>query len=394
MKGCPDAPTREEVEWAVPLGISPAAWSVRMHLLADMVGDEGRGAADLGCGHGLLALGLVSSGRRRHAIGIDRSEPEVEVARENVIRAQETIIRAASSTEAPLPPSLAVDIRLGDGAEPLTREDDVDTLIIAGIGAQTMMRVLTPAKSMGDETNSGDGEEAVSGEMRGEFRVSGVDQPLTSIERLVLNPPAKDAQTIRGFLSRSGAWIIDDEQLCVENEQMHVMISASRSDRASISASSSSSSKCDDAEMAATSGSSKVWEPFVELDGDVEGASSSWKPSADDVIQWVGVKGDVMDLDELADEIIGPVLRRRRPPLLKVYLRDRLDWFEGKRRAVKLSLSKLLLERRVLSEDESDKLESIARKEVALREEVRWLGASITLMASLLGELELEEYLR
>ena len=77
-------------------------------------GTVGGVAADLGCGHGLLALGLVTGGRVDAAVGIDRSAPEVDVARENVRRAREAI-EAGDAASAPT--ALPVDVRLGDGAE-------------------------------------------------------------------------------------------------------------------------------------------------------------------------------------------------------------------------------------------------------------------------------------
>ena len=103
-------------------------------------------------------------------------------------------------------------------------------------------------------------------------------------------------------------------------------------------------------------------------------------------------------MEQLADEVIGPVLRRKRPPLLMVYLRDRLEWTEGKRRAAKLRLAKLSLERRVAldGEEGTEKMAEAEKEEeeAELKEEVRILGAIVSVMASLLGELELEQYLR
>lgn len=412
VKGTPDSPTREEANWAPPPGIAPAVWSVRMHLLAAMVGnDDGGGGggvvADVGCGHGLLALGLVTSGRVDAAIGVDCSAPEVEVAREKVLRAEEAMALAAakSSKGRLLEPvealaaldaaeALAVEVRLGEGVAPLTPADHVHTLVVAGMGRRTMTRILDDA----DLTGEGD-DEGVGAAGRAACESVG-----PSIRRLVLNPPAKDAASLRRYLFDTGAWVIDNEQLCVENEQMHVIISASRRAGAHSSPSSSSwtsSSSNDAASRTPTTSrpSDEVWMPFRVAggsggDADVRGTSSSWRPNAGDVIQWVGVKGDVLDLEALSDEVIGPVLRRRRPPLLKVYLRDRLEWTEGKRRAAKLRLAKVSLERRLVSQEDGEALEALAAVELDVKEEVRWLGAVVSVMASLLGELELEQFLR
>lgn len=70
------------------------------------------------------------------------------------------------------------------------------------------------------------------------------------------------------------------------------------------------------------------------------------------------------------------------------------SYAKGKRRAAKLKLAKMSLERRMLSEDDEKGVEAITRKEVAAKEEVRRLGAVVSVMASLLGEIELEQYLR
>jgi hypothetical protein len=285
----------------------------------------------------------------------------VEVAREKVLAARE----ATAAVD-----QLAVEVRLGDGAAPLTRADRVSTLVVAGVGGRTMMRILDDVDLMGTGTSA---TGAAAGESIG-----------PCIKRLVLNPPAKNAADVRAYLLRMAeAWVIDDEQLCVENEQMHVFISASRRDHSSSSSVSSSTDDTatttttdDDTITTETTTRADVWKPFGLSGGDVRGTSGRWKPNAGDAIQvnlifsfgdlislgtlsfsslsltsspppfhstplrsrsippllqhiqWVGVKGDVLDLEALADEVIGPVLRRRRPPLLTVYLRDRLEWTE------------------------------------------------------------------
>ena len=368
MKGAPDSPTKEESGWSAPPGVPPAAWSVRMHLLARMVSDGTVGgvAADLGCGHGLLALGLVTGGRVDAAVGIDRSAPEVDVARENVRRAREAI-EAGDAASAPT--ALPVDVRLGDGAKPLTAEDDVDCLIVAGVGARTMCAILDaarlhrrPAGVKSDPHRRPDPEPDRS-------------EVGSRVSRLVLNPPARDAQTIREYLRRDDEWVVDDERLMVEKEQMHVLIRASRAESRASSV----------AAAAATNG-----EPNVEADSD------GWRPAAEDAIQWTGECGDELRMDEVADDVIGPVLRRRRPRLLRLYLRDRLEWTEKKRRAAKLRKGQLAVRKAAMLTDEDATEDDVARVDAEAaeaREEVRRLGAAVGAMASLLGEMEFEDFM-
>ena len=369
VKGAPDSPTKEESGWSAPPGVPPAAWSVRMHLLARMVSDGTVGgvAADLGCGHGLLALGLVTGGRVDAAVGVDRSAPEVDVARENVRRARDTIETGDAAASAPTP--IPVHIRLGDGAKPLTVEDDVDCLIVAGVGARTMCAILDAARlhrRTGSDPDPDPDPDPYPDRSEVGARVS----------RLVLNPPARDAQAIREYLRRDDEWVVDDERLMVENEQMHVLIRASRA--------ASRASSIAAAAAAATGG------PNAAADSD------GWRPAAEDAIQWTGECGDELRMDEVADDVIGPVLRRRRPRLLRVYLRDRLEWAEKKRRAAKLRKGQLAVRKAAMLTDEDATEDDVARVDAEAaeaREEVRRLGAAVGAMASLLGEMEFEDFM-
>ena len=316
----------------------------------------------LRCGHGLLALGMVTSGRVRAAIGVDISVAEVEVARD-------TVRRVAKAAVSGLGIAMEVEIRLGDGAAALTGEDGVDTLVVAGVSGRTIARFLNDVIGAGGERDdcvcAGDAEVSDAGERDGRGGGDGavVDSAASmrdsvgggggasasvrasvgaSIRRLVLNPPAKDAAGVRAYLLGTEAWTIDDEQLCVENEILHVIISASRRDHASSSSSSSPSSSwsASNGDIGTAGATSEVWRPFGSGGGDVKGASGTWKPNAEDAIQWVGANGDILDLETLADEVIGPVLRRRRPPLLTVFLRDRLEWTEVGWGAVRMCASR------------------------------------------------------
>ena len=111
-------------------------------------------------------------------------------------------------------------------------------------------------------------------------------------------------------------------------------------------------------------------------------------PAAEDAIQWTGECGDELRMDEVADDVIGPVLRRRRPRLLRLYLRDRLEWTEKKRRAAKLRKGQLAVRKAAMLTDEDATEDDVARVDAEAaeaREEVRRLGAAVGAMASLQG---------
>ena len=152
---------------------------------------------------------------------------------------------------------------------------------------------------------------------------------------------------------------------------MHVLIRASRAESRASSV----------AAAAAANG-----EPNVEADSD------GWRPAAEDAIQWTGECGDELRMDEVADDVIGPVLRRRRPRLLRLYLRDRLEWTEKKRRAAKLRKGQLAVRKAAMLTDEDATEDDVARVDAEAaeaREEVRRLGAAVGAMASLLGRWSL-----
>jgi len=174
-------------------------WSWRMEALATCVtrgyeddedADEERlVVADVCCGHALLGLGLVTSAKKcvGRVISVDRSELELVVARQNVERC--------------VGESGAVTLRLGDGFAPVDAER-VDVAVVAGVGANTMIRILTEGGL-------------------------GLDGKRTDVRRLVLNPPAKDAATMRRWCASNG-WTICDERLVVENQTMHLVLSLER----------------------------------------------------------------------------------------------------------------------------------------------------------------------
>ena len=306
VKGEPDTPSREEIAWRCPLGLPTKAWSLRFHVLADMVAadpTEDASAssssspvvADLGCGHGMLALGLAASGRVTKVIAVDVSPDEVEVANAKAAQANEAIVQASASDDGKRPPCvspLPIDVRLGDGAEALVAGDGVDVVCVAGVGGRTMVKMLKAAglhQRLRHARNRDDDDD---------------DDACASVTRLVLNPPATDIPEVRKWLMETDAWTVCDERLQVENGQMHAVLAATR-------------------RRAASDHTPSVEVP-VQVDKEPPD-DTTWGGSG----SWSGGGGD---FQKVADVHVGPVLRVAKPKILGLFLRNRVEYFEARRR--------------------------------------------------------------
>lgn len=94
--------------------------------------------ADVGCDNGLLGTALLMSGRAQRVIAADVNKLAMDRAKQSI------------DYHAPQHAS-ALDVRLGDGLQPLQYEDAIDVITIAGIGLPRMHGILfegarTPAK--------------------------------------------------------------------------------------------------------------------------------------------------------------------------------------------------------------------------------------------------------
>ena len=375
VKGEPDTPSREELGWRCPPGLPPKAWSSRFHVLADMIASTATSAsssskvvADLGCGHGMLALGLAASGRVTRAIAIDVSPDEIEVANAKAARANEAVAQLGATS--PLP----VDVRLGDGAGALVPEDAADVVCVAGVGSRTMIKMLKAAgldkpipkpKPAGVRTDDDDEDDACAG-----------------VTGLVLNPPATDVPEVRAWLVETNAWTVRDERLVVENEQMHAMVAATRRD-------------VSDREAPVP----------AARDAPVRVVEREPAHDADDDARWGGdgsCAGGGGEFAVVADVHVGPVLRVVKPKILGLYLRNRVEYFENRRRgaldelrrcqeaearspAVECSLA-------LSSEDEdaaSFLVEARARRRRAQAEVTR-LSKIVGVMSTVLGEVNMK----
>jgi tRNA A22 N-methylase len=135
--------------------------------------------ADIGTDHALVPVAAVRSGRVPRAIGIDRAAEPLCGARRRVRDAD-----------------LAgrIDLRLGEGLEPLRPDDGVRTVVVAGLGARVVGSALF-------------GEE-------GRLDALGV-------ERLVLQP-LRSARSARATLLDRPDWQIVDERLVEEGGYFYV----------------------------------------------------------------------------------------------------------------------------------------------------------------------------
>ena len=98
--------------------------STRLHTIFDMVQPCGV-AADIGCDHGLLPIALIQSGKCAHVYACD-------VRKGPLSRAQEAIRQYGLQN--------SITTKLCDGLQGL--EDDVEVVVIAGMGYDTICRIL------------------------------------------------------------------------------------------------------------------------------------------------------------------------------------------------------------------------------------------------------------
>ena len=153
-----------------PPGLSP-----RLAAVAELVPCEAR-VVDIASGHGLLPQWLLACRRARACIATERDR------------------QAAGRLRRPGRAS-GVEIRVGDGLDALEPGDDVDVLVMAGLGARSMLRILSA----------------------GVFDVG-------ALHRLVLQPQTESGLLRRWLVERGRAII--DERLVVDRGRFYVVIAA------------------------------------------------------------------------------------------------------------------------------------------------------------------------
>jgi tRNA (adenine22-N1)-methyltransferase len=107
--------------------------STRLAAIAELV-PGGTRVADIGADHGRLAAALLESNRVPHCIATDRDELALAALRTLAGRRF---------------PAGNLEIRGGDGLGVLRAEDGVETVVLAGLGGRTIVRLLAPAGRLG-----------------------------------------------------------------------------------------------------------------------------------------------------------------------------------------------------------------------------------------------------
>ncbi|RMC24339.1 MULTISPECIES: class I SAM-dependent methyltransferase [unclassified Lactobacillus] len=100
--------------------------NLRLNTLANMV-DVGSRVADIGTDHAYLPIELVKSGKINFAIASD-------IAAGPLANAKQDIVEAGLEKK--------IEPRLGAGLDTITKEDQIDTVVIAGMGGKLMTQIL------------------------------------------------------------------------------------------------------------------------------------------------------------------------------------------------------------------------------------------------------------
>ena len=112
--------------WAAALGLVLPA---RLQAVYDAI-PPGSRVADIGCDHGQLSAALAISGRAKATFACDISEHALAKAA--------STLRAAGCGDG----HGCVQLRQGDGLSSLLSDDDVDTVVMAGLGVARMVSIL------------------------------------------------------------------------------------------------------------------------------------------------------------------------------------------------------------------------------------------------------------
>ncbi len=159
--------------------------SQRLSAVAEFVNEKSR-VADVGCDHGFVSIFLIQNEIASHVIAMDVNEGPLARAKEHV---EEYGMGDY------------IQLRLSDGLALLTKEDRVDTVVLAGMGGKLMEKILSEA----------------------------FERDLF-IQNLVLQPQS-DMASFRKFLREHEYTVTDEKMICEEGKFYPVIKAGYQADR-------------------------------------------------------------------------------------------------------------------------------------------------------------------
>ena len=100
--------------------------SKRLEVVASYVEDNSK-VIDIGCDHGFLSIYLAEKYKNIKIIASDINENALNSAIANIKEAKET---------------KKIDVRLGNGLDVVANPSEIDTVVIAGMGSNTIVGIL------------------------------------------------------------------------------------------------------------------------------------------------------------------------------------------------------------------------------------------------------------
>ena len=101
--------------------------SKRLEVVASFVDENDKSVIDIGCDHGLLSIFLANKYKKLNIIASDVNKNALESARGNISK---------YNLED------RIDVRLGDGLSVIKNNDNIDSIVIAGMGANNITGFL------------------------------------------------------------------------------------------------------------------------------------------------------------------------------------------------------------------------------------------------------------
>lgn len=146
--------------------------SYRLNKIAQKVSINGT-MADIGTDHAYIPIYLYKNNKIKKAIACDISKGSLQKAKDNILKYN--LLHC-------------IETRLSNGLLKITKKDNVDTIVIAGMGGMLMIDILTKGLDIAK-----------------------------NVKEIILQPQ-KDIDKVRRFLHKNGFKIIDDEMIIDEGK--------------------------------------------------------------------------------------------------------------------------------------------------------------------------------